>query len=105
LLRRSLSQQIIAEYLKLTGKDKRLGKFRTGIATGIGASLAEPLVAQFLNPETLLDFLNKRSVKNGAKCNCSLLRLFEVWKVWWHSEYELTRFHIYLPPDKAKNEQ
>ena len=35
-LRRSLSQQVIAEYLKLTGKDKELGRFRTGIASGVG---------------------------------------------------------------------
>src|SRR5262245_53704729 len=48
-LRRSLSQQVIAEYLKLTGKEKKLGRFRTGVATGVGAALAEPVIAQFLN--------------------------------------------------------
>jgi uncharacterized membrane protein (GlpM family) len=52
-LRRSISQQVIAEYLKLTGKDKELGRFRTGIATGVGAALAEPVVAQFLNADRI----------------------------------------------------
>jgi len=74
-LRRSLSQQVIAEYLKLTGKDEKLGRFRTGVATGIGAALAEPVIAQFLNAETLLDFLNKRWSQNLQR-SCSLLRLF-----------------------------
>jgi hypothetical protein len=109
-LRRSLSQQVIAEYLKLTGKEKKLGRFRTGVATGIGAALAEPVIAQFLNAETLLDFLNKGSVKDGAKISSEIAPFSgsswrNAWQVWWHSEYGLTRFHAYLPPDKPKNEQ
>jgi hypothetical protein len=109
-LRRSLSQQVIAEYLKLTGKDKKLGRFRTGIATGVGAALAEPVVAQFLNAETLLDFLNKGSVKDGASVSSEIAPFSgsswrNAWRVWWQSEYELTRFSAYLPPDKPKDEQ
>jgi hypothetical protein len=109
-LRRSLSQQVIAEYLKLTGKEKKLGRFRTGVATGVGAALAEPVIAQFLNAETLLDFLNKGSVKDGAKISSEIAPFSgsswrNAWQVWWHSEYGLTRFHAYLPPDKPKNEQ
>ena len=109
-LRRSLSQQVIAEYLKLTGKDEKLGRFRTGVATGIGAALAEPVIAQFLNAETLLDFLNKGSVKDGAKISSEVAPFSgpswrNAWQVWWHSEYGITRFHAYLPPDKPKSEQ
>jgi hypothetical protein len=109
-LRRSLTQQVIAEYLKLTGKDKKLGRFRTGIATGVGAALAEPVVAQFLNAETLLDFLNKGSAKDGVKVSTDIAPLSgsswrDAWRVWWHTEYGLTRFRAYLPPDKPKNEQ
>jgi hypothetical protein len=109
-LRRSLTQQVIAEYLKLTGKDKKLGRFRTGIATGVGAALAEPVVAQFLNAETLLDFLNKGSAKDGVKVSTDIAPRSgsswrDAWRVWWHTEYGLTRFRAYLPPDKPKNEQ
>jgi len=109
-LRRSLSQQVIAEYLKLTGKDEKLGRFRTGVATGVGAALAEPVIAQFLNAETLLDFLNKGSVKDGAKISSEVAPFSgpswrNAWQVWWHSEYGITRFHAYLPPDKPKSEQ
>ena len=109
-LRRSLSQQVIAEYLKLTGKDEKLGRFRTGVATGVGAALAEPVIAQFLNAETLLDFLNKGSVKDGAKISSEVAPFSgpswrNTWQVWWHSEYGITRFHAYLPPDKPKSEQ
>ena len=109
-LRRSLSQQVIAEYLKLTGKDKQLGRFRTGVASGVGAALAEPVVAQFLNAETLLDFLNKGSVKGGGSISSETAPFSgstwrNAWRVWWHSEYGLTRFSAYLPPDKSKDEQ
>jgi hypothetical protein len=48
-LRRSLSQQVIAEYLKLTGKDKELGRFRTGIAS---ASVPRLLSLLWLNFST-----------------------------------------------------
>jgi hypothetical protein len=96
-----------AEYLKLTGKEKKLGRFRTGVATGVGAALAEPVIAQFLNAETLLDFLNKGSVRDGAKISSEIAAFSgsswrNAWQVWWQSE---TRFHAYLPPDKPKNEQ
>src|SRR5262245_59518435 len=64
-LRRSLAQQVIAEYLRLTGKEKKLGTFGTGIATGVGAALADPVLAEFLNAETLLDFLAKGRTKTG----------------------------------------
>jgi hypothetical protein len=109
-LRRSLSQQVIAEYLKLTGKDKELGRFRTGIASGVGAALAEPVLAQFLNAETLLDFLNKGSVKAGDTISSEIAPFSgstwrNAWRVWWHSEYGLARFSAYLPPDKSKDEQ
>src|SRR5262245_57812574 len=92
LLRRSLTQQVIAEYLKLTGKDQKLGRFKSGIATGVGAALAEPVVAGFLNAETLLDFLNKGSVKDGGKISSenapfSGSSWSDAWQVWWHSEY------------------
>jgi Protein of unknown function (DUF2939) len=109
-LRRSLGQQVIAEYLKLTGKEEKLGRFRTGVATGVGAALAESVIAQFLNAETLLDFLNKGSVKDGAKISSEVAPFSgsswrNAWQVWWHSEYGITRFHAYLPPDKPKSEQ
>ena len=110
LLRRSLTQQVIAEYLKLTGKDQKLGRFKAGVATGVGAALAEPVVAEFLNAETLLDFLNKGSVKDGDKVSSEIAPFSgaswrDAWQLWWHSEYGPTNFSAYLPPDKSKSEQ
>ena len=110
LLRRSLTQQVIAEYLRLTGKDQKLGRFKAGVATGVGAALAEPVVAEFLNAETLLDFLNKGSVKDGGKVSSEIAPFSgsswrDAWQLWWHSEYGPTNFSAYLPPDKSKSEQ
>jgi Protein of unknown function (DUF2939) len=108
-LRLSLAQQVIAEYLKLTGKEKKLGRFRTGIATGVGAALAEPIIAEFLNAETLIDFLAKGRTKTGklssesAPFSSGSLR--SAWRVWWHSEFWGKNFYVYLPPEKAKGEQ
>lgn len=96
-LRRSLTQQVIAEYFKLTGKDKKLGQFRTGIATGVGAALADPVVAQFLTPEALLDFLTNSSAKDGPQVSAEVAPFStsswrNAWRVWWHSEYGITKF-------------
>lgn len=109
-LRRSVAHQVIAEYLKLTGKDKKLGRFGTDIATGVGASLAESLVAQYLNPETLLDLLTKGRAEDGAKVSTKIAPFTtsawrNAWSVWWNSEYRGTDFYLLMPPEKSKDEQ
>ena len=57
-LRNSLGQQIISTYLKITGKSAQLGPLGTSIAAGVGASIADPLLADLVNPEMMLDLLS-----------------------------------------------
>ena len=112
-LRRSLSEQIVAEYLKLTGMAQRLGPLGTGIAVGIGASVADPLVERLLNLERLLDFLNKGSVSGvvaGASLPSGLApfdasSLSSAWRIWLNTEYSTIRFWVSLPPDKPAAQQ
>jgi hypothetical protein len=112
LLRRSLAEQIVAEYLKLTGKTQRLGPFATSIAVGVGATAADPIVARLLNLENLIEFLNKGS--GGAVAGASLpigfapinaSSLDSVWRTWLNSEYSGARFLVSLPPDKTQAQQ
>jgi hypothetical protein len=53
-LRKSLTKQIVAAYIELTGKEKQLGLMGKTLAVGIGTSYAEPIVAQLLNEQTLM---------------------------------------------------
>ena len=77
-LRRSLSQQVIAEYLKLTGKDEKLGRFRTGVATGVGAALAASY--RSISQRRNLAGFSKQGFcqrwSQNLQRRCSLLRLF-----------------------------
>lgn len=59
-LRGSLTRQILQAHLELTGKAATLGGFRSQIVVGVGASLADPLVEQMVNPEALLAVLEGR---------------------------------------------
>ena len=51
-LRRSLTEQIIAAYLQVTGRAKKLSPFENVVAIGIGNSIADPFVAQLVTPES-----------------------------------------------------
>jgi Protein of unknown function (DUF2939) len=113
-LRRSLVQQVVAEYLKLTGKGKSLGRFGAGIATGVGASVAEPLIAEFLNAEALLEFLTKGTTNVGAREGGTVsvegppllsASWRSAWQTWWHSEYLGKDFYVHVPIEKPKRDQ
>src|SRR5215831_10419649 len=58
-LRQSLTGQVIERYLQLTGRTARLGQIGSIFAVAIGTSIADPIVAQILNPEGLIDLLDK----------------------------------------------
>ena len=65
-LRKSLTKQLIATYLELTGQKKKLGILGRSIAMGIGGSIADPIVARLVNAETLLGLLTKGNAGEGA---------------------------------------
>jgi Protein of unknown function (DUF2939) len=88
-LRKSLTKQIIATYIEITGKEK---KCSASIAMGVGTSFAEPIVARLINEEALVDLLSKGDGGGGVKVPSELAPFSESalksgWQTWWASEY------------------
>jgi Protein of unknown function (DUF2939) len=109
-LRKNLTKQIVATYLELTGKEKKLGLLGKSIAIGLGTSYAEPIVARLINEETLLDLLSKGNAGGEAKISPELApfsksALKSGWTTWLHSEYRGEDYYVYLPPDKPEDKQ
>ena len=109
-LRKSLTKQIVAAYIELTGKEKQLGLLGKSLAVGLGSSYAEPIVARLINEETLMDLLTKGDAGGGAKVPSEIApfsksALSSGWRTWWASHYGLGDYYVYLPPDKAADEQ
>ena len=101
-LRQSLAAQIVAIYFQLTGKEARLGPFRDFAISG-ASSLADPLVAQLISAERLIDFLASGwpttvlPEKIPALRGLSTGTVGNVWQVFLNSEHGLRTFSIALP--------
>jgi hypothetical protein len=54
-VRLSLTRQLVDGYLDATGRTKQRG----GLVTNVGASIADPIVAEIVTPEALLDLLGQ----------------------------------------------
>ena len=110
-LRKSLTKQLIATYLELTGQTKKLGLLGKSIAMGVGGSIADPIVAQLVNAETLLGLLTKGNAGEGAGVSPELAPFYTSalrngWQTWWGSEeYRGRHFYVYLPPEKSSDDQ
>jgi hypothetical protein len=105
-LRRSLTKQVVAAYLNLTGKKLPLG----AISKRLAVSVADPVVARLVTVRALLDLLGKGEAGKSAKLPVnrapftstsfkSLLR------VWLNSNYLGRSFYAYLPPGGSRIDQ
>jgi hypothetical protein len=110
-LRRSLTEQIIAAYLQVTGRAKKLSPFENVLAVGIGNSIADPFVAQLVTPENLLVLLRGQAVPTDFG-NVSFrtgelptLSLGSVWATWLSSEYGVGRFSVGVPVSSPSAQQ
>ena len=110
-LRKNLTKQVVAAYMELTGKEQKLGLLGKTFAVGVGTSYAEPIIAQLLNEQTLIDLLTKgkagdQSIKVPAEfAPFSANAMKSGWQTWWASEYGLGDYYVYLPPDKPRDNQ
>ena len=102
-VRQSLSEQIVVTYLMFTGKDARLGQFGRNVAVSAVTSLADPIVAQLLSAEALIEFLNSgwptavMPDKSPDAQGLSGDALGSAWQVFVRSEQGLRRFEIPVP--------
>ena len=110
-LRKNLTKQVVAAYMELTGKEQKLGLLGKTFAVGVGTSYAEPIIAQLLNEQTLIDLLTKGKAGDGSIKVPAEFAPFSAnamksgWQTWWASEYGLGDYYVYLPPDKPLDKQ
>lgn len=108
-LRRSLTEQIIAAYLRVTGRAGKLGPL-AAVATAVGTSIADPLVAQFVNPDNLVKLLRGETVPTDVgQVSFTIGQLpasfNSVWQAWLGTEYRIARFAIWVPVTAARSDQ
>ena len=107
-LRASVNRQVLAAYLRLTGKEASLGPFG-GMAVGLAASMADPALADIASAEKLLDLFVKGwpqatgvSGDSVAPAGSGIVlprTLGTAWKLYAGSEYRFSDFYVFLPPD------
>jgi hypothetical protein len=105
-VRRSLTKQIVAAYLTLTGKKLPIG----AIPRRFAVSVADPIVARLMTVRALLDLLGKGDARENMKgpsdrAPFTPASFKSVWQLWLSSEYLGRDFYVYLPPKKARREQ
>jgi hypothetical protein len=105
-LRRSLTKQVFATYLKLTGKNLPIG----AIGKRLAVSVADPIVARLMTIRALLDLLGKGEAGEGAKVPTDRVPFTatsfdSVWRLWVNSDYLGRDFHISLPPEGPRAQQ
>jgi hypothetical protein len=105
-LRRSLTKQIVAAYLELTGKKLPLN----ALGKRVAVSVADPVVARLMTVRALLDLLGKGDAGENAKVPIDRAPFTKssfksLWRVWLKSEYLGNNFYVYLPPTGSRAEQ
>jgi len=102
-VRQSLTEQIVETYLRLTGKDARLGQFGRGMAVSALTSIADPVVAQLISAEALVELLNSGWPTTVLPDRIAGVQglgadaLGSAWNVFVHSQQGLRRFEIAVP--------
>ena len=109
-LRASLTTQIVATYLRLTGKTGRPGSILEQFATGVAASVADPLVAKLISPGALLELLQNGTAPGVFSNNVPPVQglsseaLGGIWRAYVNSEFGIARFFILVPVDKPASD-
>jgi hypothetical protein len=109
-LRGSLTMQVIRAYLRMTGKLGRSGSMLEQFAIGVGASVADPIVAKLVSPEALLDLLHNGRPPGIFSDNVPSIQglssdaLGNIWRAYTNSELGIARFFITVPVDKQPEE-
>ncbi len=110
-LRISVAKQLIPAYLVATGRESELKGARGQAVVGIGATIADPLLAQYLSPAALAGFLNvsPRAGTGSPGTGSSRLGLDSIGDAWrLFASARMRGFRAIsfaVPPDKPADEQ
>jgi Protein of unknown function (DUF2939) len=102
-VRQSLGQQILDTYLRRSSRGAQLGGVGRSLATGFAASLADPLLNDLVNPETMLDLLSGKGVAAATFTLPAGIgpmpkdALGSLWQAFANCEYGIGNFYISLP--------
>jgi len=103
-LRPSVSRQVIATYLQLTGREAKLGGFMRDVVAGAGAAFVDPALEELLSNERVLDFLADGLAgvvgPDGSTRQVDLAprNLGGLWDLYVNSDYKLQNFYVAVPP-------
>jgi hypothetical protein len=100
-----LTQQIVDAYLQISGRG---ASTRSNIAAAATVSIADPIVARLINPEALLNLLNKGSLDESHQSRLGPIpsaSFWNPWRLWWNSEYSGANFYLSLPTEAPRAQQ
>jgi hypothetical protein len=105
-VRRSITDQVVDTYLKLTGKTA--SPLLRGAVTSAAGSIADPIVGRIVAPGALADFLRDGwptavlPDRPPGTAGLSSASLGNAWEVFATAEYGIRRFEIELPPSSPR---
>lgn len=106
-VRRSVTEQIVDTYLKLTGKSA--SPLLRGAVASVADSFVEPVVGKIVSPDALMDLL-RTGWPNAAlpdrppgTIGLSSSGLGNAWQIFAAAEYGIRRFEIELPPSLPRD--
>lgn len=113
-VRISVARQLIPAYLIATGREGELKGSRGDAMVGIGASIADPLIAQYLSPASLAGFLSDprsgfvsgQSGTASGDAGLGMTSFHDAWRLFATSQTRGFRVISFaLPVDKPADEQ
>jgi Protein of unknown function (DUF2939) len=110
-LGRSLAPQIVWAYLNKTGRVNMLGGTASSFIAGGSASLADAILGDLLNPEAVLQLLDKGGMDTATlRVQNALAPLPKgdfksLWQAFQGAEYGIGNFYVSLPPSAEAAQQ
>ena len=107
-VRVSVAKQLIPAYLIATGQESELKGAKGQAVAGIGATIADPLLAEYLSPAALGGLFNDARLTGGGGLSrdIDLNSLRDVWRLVAAAQSRGFRMISFaVPPDKPDNEQ
>ena len=102
-LRPQLAKQVIATYLRIAGRDAKLPGFLGDAAVGLGASVADRALGEFVGHEqvgTLLQEALSTEQDDAPRRVAGLAprNIGSLWRLYASADYKLHNFYVSVPP-------